>query len=219
MKNIKLILGVVALIVIGSGLYYGYTVMEEKDQQRQQAEAKAKAEKTALEQQQAEAAALAARTKCADGDKYFVVAVDHEGGVGQDIQVKDKSAGTPECKLDGVNSVFEIKNSDPEYFKVQSEDALVTDIGTAPTGRSFRLYDLKDKNMVVEKKYFDELNISTTTLTYFGLSKTKADKKNCADFAQFTKDGLTPNLVVKKTIDLKTYSAKETKETKCVASQ
>jgi hypothetical protein len=207
MENVKIILSVLVVVLLGAGGYYGYTVMQAREEVRKVAEAKAQAEKIAIAQQQAAEQSLAARTKCTATDNYSVTTLDHDGAVGQDILVKAK-ADTSDCKYDAAGAVFEIKNSDPEYFKAQVENSLLTDVGTGPSGRSFRLYDLKDKNMVVEKKYFGELIIASSTLTYFGEPKAKVTLKGCKDV-----------VAVKKTIDLATYSAKETKETKCVATQ
>lgn len=216
MKIIKIILPILIIIAVAGGLYYYSTILEEE----KIAEEKVKQQQILVEKQQAEELAEQKKLHCTETDKFFLIAKDHEDNVGQDILIKTKdSTVTNTCKYEVAANDFEIKGVDPEYYKALQENALVTDVGTGPSGRSFRLYDMVDKKLVVEKKYFDEMTVEGGLLTYFGLSKTKADKKNCKDFANFTKDGLTPNLVVKKTIDLKTYSVKEGKETKCVASQ
>lgn len=218
-KNILLAaIGVVVLVIIGGGGFFGYTMWEDSQKAKAAAEAKAKADADEFAAQQAEAQALAARTKCNDDSSYHVMTLDHDGAPGQDIAVKQKADGQA-CAYDETEAVFTVKNSDPEYFKAIGGNAMITDVGTGPSGRSFRLYDLGDKKMIVEKKYFGDLSVGSTTLTYQGESKTKATASNCSEYKQFTKDGLTPVLTVEKTIDLKSYSVKEGKTTKCVAAQ
>ena len=156
-------------------------------------------------------AAEQAKLKCVEAGNYYVITKDHDGNVGEDILVKTKQDGvTNDCKYVATDSDFEIKGSDAVYFKDIKANAMVVDIGTGPSGRSFKIYDLKDKNVVTEKAYFEDFTITDNVLTYFGLSKNKADAKKCKGEETY---------VVKKTIDLKTYSAKESKETKCVATQ
>jgi hypothetical protein len=96
---------------------------------------------------------------------------------------------------------------------------LVTDVGTGPSGRSIRLYDLTDKKLITEKKYFGELALDANILTYFGEAKQKADAKNCKEFKDLTKDGGSAVLTVEKKVDLKTFLVKEGKTTKCLAVQ
>lgn len=215
-KNIIIITIVVILLLLTSGGYFIYTDMQE---QQRMANEKVKQEQLAIEQKNLAEAEAAKLLKCVDGDDFSVVTRDHKDSVGQDILVKTKGATVNGCVFSPVEGDFDLTNADAQYYKAQVANSLLTDIGTGPSGRKFRLYDLKDKSMITEKDYFGELVVASGTLSYFGLPKTKADKNNCKDFAQFTKDGLTPNLVVKKTIDLLTYSAKEGKETKCVANQ
>lgn len=218
MKNIKIIIFAVAALLLVGGGYFAIITIQEQEKAAQVAEAKVREEKAALEQKQAVEAALAARTKCTEVGDYFVITLDHENLVGQDILVKNKVENKV-CKYEVIEGDFEAKSSDPEYFKAIEVNSLVTDLGTGPSGRSFRLYDLTDKKLVTEKQYFGDVNIANSTLTYFGLAKQKADKKNCKEYEQFVKDGLTPNLVVEKKVDLKTLLVKEGKTTKCVASQ
>ena len=160
-----------------------------------------------------------ARTKCTDLEKFFVIARDRKDAVGQDIIVKDKGEVANACQYLVAEADFNIQNSDPEYFKTLEKNAMVTDVGTGPSGRSFRLYDMQEKKMLTEKKYFGELTVASGTLSYFGLSKVKADKKNCKDYDNLMKDFSNANLVVKKIIDLETFLVKETKESNCVAEQ
>ncbi len=214
-RNIIIIISLLVVLLIGGIVYSDYTNMVE---QQKIAEEKAKQERMVLEKQQAEEAAIAAKTKCTDSDKYSIVTVDRSEVVGQDILVKNKVEGEP-CKYDNANSVFEIKNADPEYYKFQAANALVTDLGTGPSGRSIRLYDLTEKKLITEKKYFGELTLKASTLTYFGEAKQKADVKNCKDFKTLTKDGLSAVLTVEKNVDLSTFLVKEGKTTKCVAAQ
>lgn len=218
MKNIKIIIIVVVLVVVLGGGYFVYTVVQDNQKAEEMAAAKVKADQQKEQEILAVEASLKARTKCPTVSGYFVVTLDRDGGVGQDILVKQKTDGQV-CTYVVVGEDFEIKNTDPEYFKALGANALVTDIGTGPSGRSFRLYDLTDKKLVTEKQYFGDLKVASTTLTYIGLAKAKADAKNCKDFKKFETDDLTPNLVIEKTIDLKTYSVKEGKTTSCVASQ
>jgi hypothetical protein len=151
--------------------------------------------------------ALQDRTKCSDAEKYFVVALDRDGVPGQDIVLKTKVEGsTPECKYVVAEGDFELKNEDPQYFKALGSNALVTDVGTGPSGRSLRIYDLGDKSLVTEKKYFGEFSVADDKLTYFGQAKKAA--KDCKDVS-----------TVEKVVDLKTFLVKETKNTKCVAEQ
>lgn len=215
--KVKLIsLSILAIVLLGGG-YFGYTYYDEQMQIKAQKEAAEKAQAQALAQRQAEEAAMAQRTKCAEAGDYFVVTLDHNDAPGQDILVKQKADGQA-CKYEVGGDDFEVKSSDPEYFKAIAGTSMITDLGTGPN-RSFRLYDLKDKKLITEKQYFGDLSIKDTTLTYTGLSKQKADAKTCKEFKQITKDGLTPNLVVEKVIDLKTLLVKEGKTTKCVSSQ
>lgn len=217
MTNIKIISAIIAIIIVVGGGYFFYSDWQTQQLLQQQAEAKAKAEADALAQKQAEEAAIAARTKCTDTDSYTVVTLDRSN-LGQDILVKAK-AENQECTYDSAQGMFEVKNSDPEYFKYQAANALVTDVGTGPSGRAIRLYDLTDKKLITEKKYFGELSLSSTTLTYMGEAKQKADAKNCKDYKTLTKDGLSAVLTVEKNIDLKTFLVKEGKTTKCIAVQ
>lgn len=208
MKNIKIISAIIAIIVLVGGGYLVYSDYQAQEAAQQQRDAQAKAQADAAAQQQAAEAALAARTKCVDVDNYSVITLDHDGAVGQDILVKQKQDGAV-CKYDATDAVFEVKSADPEYYKFQAANALVTDLGTGPSGRSIRLYDLGDKKMITEKKYFGDLTLVSTTLTYFGEPKQKVTMKNC-------KDGV---VAVEKTVDLKTFLVKEGKTTKCVAIQ
>jgi hypothetical protein len=214
-RNISIITGLLVVLLIGGA---GYTYYSDMVAEEELAQEKAKQEQMAQQQKQAAEAALVARTKCTEGDSYSVTTLDHEGSVGQDIVVKEKATGAP-CKYDSAGAVFEIKNTDPEYFKYQAANALVTDLGTGPSGRSIRLYDLGEKKLITEKKYFGELTLSSTTLTYSGEAKQKADAKNCKDFKTLTKDGLSAVLTVEKMVDLKTFLVKEGKTTTCIAAQ
>jgi uncharacterized protein YpmB len=209
MKNNNVILivaTVVILIILGGAGYYGYTVIQEREQAKQMAEEKAKAEAEAAAQQKAEEDALLARTKCVNTDKYSIVTLDHaDSAVGQDIVVKP-TTDSQDCKYVVNDGDFEIKSADPEYYKFQAANALVTDIGTGPTGRSIRLYDLGEKKLITEKKYFGELTLASSTLKYMGEAKTKI--KSCKG-----------DTVVEKDVDLTTFMVKEGKTSKCVEAQ
>jgi hypothetical protein len=212
MDKIKIILAVVALAMLGGGVYIYSDYLEQKNI----AEARQAAENAEKERKAAEELAFQSRTKCTTSGDYSIITFDRDGQVGQDILVKAKGA---ECKYVASEGDFELKNQDPEYFKALEAKALVTDVGTGPSGRSLRLYDLGDKSLITEKKYFGDMVIKDGTLTYFGESKTKADKKNCSDFAKITEEGFTPVFTVEKIVDLKTFLVKETKNTKCVSVQ
>jgi hypothetical protein len=214
-RNISTITTLLVLLLIGGT---GYTYYSDMVAQEELAQEKAKQEQMLQAKKQAEEAALSTRTKCVEGDSFSITTLDREGSVGQDIVVKEKGTNAT-CKYDSVGAVFEIKNTDPEYYKYQAANALVTDLGTGPSGRSIRLYDLTEKKLITEKKYFDELSLASTTLTYFGEAKQKADAKNCKDFKTLTKDGMTAVLTVEKMVDLKTFLVKEGKTTKCIAVQ
>jgi hypothetical protein len=220
MLNIKTIISIIALVIVAGGAFLGYSAMKANEMARQETEAKAKAEADAIAQQQKEAESLIARTKCTTVGKNFVVTLDRENSVGQDILIKTVGEDdVPMCKYEKAEADFEIKNTDPEYFKALDGKALVTDLGTSPTGRSVRLYDMTDKKLITEKQYFEDLKIASSTLVYLGLAKAKADVKNCKDFKKITDDGFTPTLVVEKTVNLETFLVKEGKTTKCIASQ
>ena len=205
MKNIKLILSIIVLVLLAGGGYFAYTLVQQNQQIKEQADLAVKAQQQAMEEKQAADAALASRTKCVPGENFTIVTLDHDNAVGQDILVKQKTDGQA-CKYEVADGDFEIKNSDPEYYKFQAANALVTDLGTGPTGRSIRLYDLSEKKLITEKKYFGDLSLSGNTLTYFGEAKTKI--KNCKG-----------DSAVEKIVDLKTFLVKEGKTTKCVEAQ
>lgn len=217
MQGIKLIVGVVALVLIAGGGYAGYVAWEEDKKEQEALAEKARQERLAKEMKMAEEAKLASRTKCADAGKYFVISLDREGAVGQDILVKKKTEDQNiSCKYEVGEGDFEIKNSDPESAVGLGADAFVTNVDTDSKTKSFRLYDLAEGKKITEKQYFGELNLSSTTLVYTGLAKEKASSKNCKEFKKFTDEKLTPTLVVDKTIDLKTYLVKDAKSNKCI---
>ncbi len=214
MKKTNIAIAIFALLlVLAGGLYFNSVLEQEKI-----ASEKVKQEQLALEARQTQEMAEQKRTKCVELENHTVVTYEHENSVGQDILLKDKGAITG-CKYEVVAGDLEIKNQDAEYFKDVQGNALITDVGTGPTGRSFRLYDLNEKKLLTEKKYFDELNIIDSKLEYFGLSKTKADAINCKDYKTFMKEFGNANIAVKKIVDLKTFLVKETRETMCVANQ
>lgn len=216
MNSIKLIVSiVVALLVIGGGAYVYMDMVEQEKiaEEKKVAEQKVREEKAAAEQ------ALAARTKCGIFGNYFAVTFDHEDAVGQDILVRDTAGAEAACQFAPAEGDFSLVNSDAQYLKGIAGKAVVTDVGTGPSGRSLRIYDMADKSLVTEKKYFGEMTIASSTLTYFGLAKEKASKKNCKEYDELTKDGGTANLVVEKNVNLETYSVKEGKTTKCVGEQ
>lgn len=205
MNSIKLILSiVVALAVVGGG---AYVYMDMAEQERI-AEEKRVAEQKLRDQQIAAQQALAARTKCGIFGNYFAVTLDHEGAVGQDILVRDTKGTEAACTFSVAEGDFSLVNSDAQYLKGIAGKAVVTDVGTGPSGRSLRIYDMTDKSLVTEKKYFGEMTIASTTLTYFGLAK--SSPKGCKE---------AEVLVVEKNVNLETYSVKEGKTTKCVGEQ
>ncbi len=215
-KNIITILvAVFVLVIVGGGIYM-YMDMAEQEKialEKKQAEERSIAEKLEAEQ------ALAARTKCGIFGNYFAITFDHEDTVGQDILVRDTAGAEVACTFAVAEGDFSLINSDAQYLKGIVGKAVVTDVGTGPSGRSLRIYDMTDKSLVTEKKYFGEMTIASSTLTYFGLAKEKASKKNCKEYDELTKDGGTANLVVEKNVNLETYSVKEGKTTKCVGEQ
>jgi hypothetical protein len=216
MNSIKTIVSVVvALLVLGGGVYVYMDMVEQEKiaEEKKAAEQRAAQEKAAAEQ------ALAARTKCGIFGNYFAVTFDHESAVGQDILVRDTAGAEAACTFAVAEGDFSLVNSDPQYLKGVAGKAVVVDVGTGPSGRSLRIYDLTDKSLVTEKQYFGEMKIASTTLTYLGLAKEKASKKNCKEYDELTKDGGTANLVVEKNVNLETYSVKEGKTTKCVGGQ
>jgi hypothetical protein len=215
--NIKTIITVViavAILVLGTFVYMDVVEQERLAEEKKVAEQRARDEEAARQQ------AIAAKTKCAKYADFFAITFDRDGGVGQDILVKNNKDGVDiVCDYSAADGDFELKNSDPQYLKGVAGKAVVTDVGTGPSGRSLRIYDLTDKSLVTEKKYFGEMTIASSTLTYFGLAKEKASKKNCKEYDELTKDGGTANLVVEKNVNLETYSVKEGKTTKCVGGQ
>ena len=205
MNSIKLIISiVVAVLVIGGGAYVYMDMVEQEKiaEEKKVAEQRAAQEKAEAEQ------ALAARIKCGIFGNYFAVTFDHEGAVGQDILVRDTAGAEAACQFAPAEGDFSLVNSDAQYLKGIAGKAVVTDVGTGPSGRLVRIYDLTDKSLVTEKKYFGEMAIASSTLTYFGLAK--SSPKGC-------KEGEV--LVVEKNVNLETYSVKEGKTTKCVGEQ
>lgn len=215
-KNI--IITVIVIVVLGV-LADGYYYYSQAQEQQKLADQKAKEEQIAEQEKQQADAEAAKLLKCFDTDNYSIVTRDHKDSVGQDVLVKAKGANGTQCVYNPDPSDFDLTNNDPQYYKAQVQNALVTDIGTGPSGRKFRLYDLKDKSLITEKDYYGDLTVASDTLTYFGLSKTKADKKNCKNYADLMKNFNNANLVVKKIVNLQTFLVKETKETNCVANQ
>ena len=88
MKNIKLILSIIVLVLLAGGGYFAYTLVQQNQQIKEQADLAAKAQQQAMEEKQAVDAALAARTKCVPGENFTIVTLDHDNSVGQNILVK-----------------------------------------------------------------------------------------------------------------------------------
>lgn len=220
MQIIKILLPLLLIGAIGSGIYF-FTVAE---QERLEQENKAREERAALERQVAEQKAQQEaeqkRLACVENTKYYAITKDHAESAGEDILVKTKTEGvTYECKYEVAEGDFEIKGEEAIYLKNLEGGALITDIGTGPSGRKLRIYDLVSKKQITEKEYFEEFTVASNTLTYLGLAKNKADKKNCKEFDTLMKDFGNANLVENKIVDLKTYLVKVDKTTKCVARQ
>ncbi len=217
MKILKILIPVV---VVGGLAVGGYLYYQADQEQKAAAEMKAK-EQLAMEQKiQAEAEAEQKRLTCTDSTDYYVISRDRDGGVGEDILVKTKIEGfVANCKYEVADGDFEVKNSDPEYFKTIQGNLVITDIGTGPSGRGFRVYDITKKEKAFGQNYFGEINIGSSTVSYLAKSNIKADAKNCKDYKTFMKDFGNAVIVTGLTLDLETLKTKDDKKTSCLAVQ
>lgn len=154
---------------------------------------------------------------CISNDKYFVTSQDLTESVGSDILVKYKINKDQNfaCNYIIEKNDFVIKNEWAEYVFAITNNFLLLDSGTGPSGRNLIIYNLETRQKIYTDGYSEPVTIKENIITYWAGSDKKANIGNCSkinEYLSYGGDAIIETLV---TLDLTNLKKTELGEDRC----
>lgn len=159
--------------------------------------------------------------QCHDSPKYFAIEKSLAESAGSDILIKYKTSSDQNvaCEYVVTDGDFERKNVLAEYFLVFTDNFLILDKGTAPEPRGLITYDLRSREIVFTDSYAKPVVVEGDSITYFSKTERKPTARDCPDMDDYTSKGLGRVIMSKVTVDLLSFTKKDSGVIKCIVTQ